>query len=133
MFSLNEVLFLTDINICSALFSLSSYFSLSHLFSFQSDSQVYKACCSFVDNNAEEIVKKNLKRNLILHLVNLNDFDLINGGQIQHIITKFLERISQTTQPTTSEWNCSLFLDFLVEVQNFFDFPYYQSILYLCK
>ncbi|XP_031571948.1 polycomb protein SUZ12-like [Actinia tenebrosa] len=71
--------------------------------SFQSDSQVFNACCCFVENNAQEIVKKNLKRNLILHLVNLNDFDLINGGQIQHIITKFHERIFQLSQPTTSE------------------------------
>ncbi|KAK3740659.1 hypothetical protein QZH41_006822 [Actinostola sp. cb2023] len=46
---------------------------------YQADSQVFKACCSFVDAHSKDIIDKHLKRNFLMHLVNLYDFDLLNG------------------------------------------------------
>lgn len=63
--------------------------------SFQADSQVFRACCLFVDNHSKDIVDKNLRRNFLMHLVNLQDFDLINGGQIQHVMNKLNQAIKE--------------------------------------
>lgn len=44
---------------------------------------VPQACITFVDEHGEEIIEKNLRRNFLLHLVNLFDFGLIRPDVLQ--------------------------------------------------
>ena len=51
-------------------------------FSFIADLQIPLACKSFIQENGQEILAKNLSRNFLLHLINLSDFGLLVGTQV---------------------------------------------------
>lgn len=64
---------------------------LSHtpcLFSFVGDCQMYKACEMFIDEHASDILRKNLRYNLILHLMCLYDYGLIDALQKASLVQK---------------------------------------------
>ena len=42
------------------------------------DLQIPEACKAFVHDYGAQIVEKNLYRNFLLHLVNLNDFNILS-------------------------------------------------------
>lgn len=47
------------------------------------DCQIPKACFTFVEEHGREILEKNLKRNFLVHLVNMFDFSLIRPEVVQ--------------------------------------------------
>ncbi|EDO42650.1 predicted protein, partial [Nematostella vectensis] len=62
------------------------------------DAQVYSACLTFIDVNAKKIMSQNLKRNFLIHLVSLHDFNLLNGGQIFQLMQKLKDVANETKQ-----------------------------------
>ena len=53
-----------------------------YCFSFIADLNVADGCVSFVKEHGEYIVKNNMKRNLLLHLNNLLEFQVISQSDI---------------------------------------------------
>lgn len=49
------------------------------------------ACMLFVENYGQKIIKKNLCRNFMLHLVSMHDFNLISIMSIDKAVTKLRE------------------------------------------
>lgn len=49
------------------------------------------ACMLFVENYGHKIIKKNLCRNFMLHLVSMHDFNLISIMSIDKAVTKLRE------------------------------------------
>jgi hypothetical protein len=60
----------------------------SFLFSIRyiADLQIPEACKSFVREYGNEIVREKLCRNFLLHLVNLNDFNILGKAQLLQTI-----------------------------------------------
>ena len=63
------------------------------MFSFRyiADFQVMKACRSFVEEHGRKIVENGLSRNFLIHLVNLQDFNLLSAGQILQVMNSLKE------------------------------------------
>lgn len=55
---------------------------------FIADNQMNHACMLFVDNYGPKIIKKNLCRNFMLHLVSMHDFNLISISTIDRAVSK---------------------------------------------
>ncbi|XP_001511295.4 polycomb protein SUZ12 [Ornithorhynchus anatinus] len=72
---------------------------------FIADNQMNHACMLFVENYGQKIIKKNLCRNFMLHLVSMHDFNLISIMSIDKAVTKLremqqkLEKGESTTPP----------------------------------
>lgn len=58
-------------------------------FSYIGDCRVQAACESFVHEVGPEIVRRNLTRNLMLHLVNLADFGLIRPQAVYRVAIQY--------------------------------------------
>ncbi|KAF7246855.1 Polycomb protein SUZ12 [Varanus komodoensis] len=58
---------------------------------FIADNQMNHACMLFVENYGHKIIKKNLCRNFMLHLVSMHDFNLISIMSIDKAVTKLRE------------------------------------------
>lgn len=58
---------------------------------FIADNQMNHACMLFVENYGQKIIKKNLCRNFMLHLVSMHDFNLISIMSIDKAVTKLRE------------------------------------------
>lgn len=66
------------------------------------------ACMLFVENYGHKIIKKNLCRNFMLHLVSMHDFNLISIMSIDKAVTKLREmqqklEKGESIPPTTAE------------------------------
>uniref|UniRef100_A0A8D0L3W5 SUZ12 polycomb repressive complex 2 subunit n=1 Tax=Sphenodon punctatus TaxID=8508 RepID=A0A8D0L3W5_SPHPU len=75
---------------------------------FIADNQMNHACMLFVDNYGHKIIKKNLCRNFMLHLVSMHDFNLISITSIDKAVTKLREmqqklEKGESTAPTNEE------------------------------
>uniref|UniRef100_A0A8C5WMR4 SUZ12 polycomb repressive complex 2 subunit n=1 Tax=Leptobrachium leishanense TaxID=445787 RepID=A0A8C5WMR4_9ANUR len=55
---------------------------------FIADNQMNQACMQFVENYGPKIIKKNLCRNFMLHLVSMHDFNLISIATIDKAVSK---------------------------------------------
>lgn len=55
---------------------------------FIADNQMNEACLMFADHHAEYVVKNNLCRNFLLHLVSMHDFNLISTSTIDKAMSK---------------------------------------------
>ncbi|XP_040294252.1 polycomb protein SUZ12 isoform X2 [Bufo bufo] len=55
---------------------------------FIADNQMNHACMLFVENYGPKIIKKNLCRNFMLHLVSMHDFNLISISTIDRAVSK---------------------------------------------
>ena len=64
--------------------------------SYISDFQLPLACKSFVEEHAREIMEKKLARNLLLHLVNLCEFNMISQPTIFSTMTVFKNIVSES-------------------------------------
>lgn len=64
-------------------------------YNFVADSQIYSACEMFIDLNVNNLIKMNLIKNFILHLVNLNDYDLLKKNSILKLIEFLYDKINQ--------------------------------------
>ena len=64
------------------------------LYSYISDFQLPLACKSFVEVFAAEINEKNLSKNLLLHLVNLCEFNMISQQTILSTMVTYKNLIS---------------------------------------
>ena len=62
-----------------------SVFFLS-VFRYIADLQISEACKTFVREYGDKIVQEKLCRNFILHLVNLNDFNILGKAQLLQTI-----------------------------------------------
>ena len=54
-------------------------------FRYIGDCSVPQACFTFVKEHGKEIVRRNLCRNLLIHLVNLFDFNLIRPDVVERM------------------------------------------------
>ncbi|XP_070579549.1 polycomb protein suz12-A-like isoform X2 [Ptychodera flava] len=70
------------------------------------DNQMPTACRHFVEEKGETIVRQKLRRNLLLHLVNLYDFSLINPCHINNTMG-LLNRIREELQNKNLPPDCS--------------------------
>ncbi|XP_058531252.1 polycomb protein SUZ12 isoform X2 [Ochotona princeps] len=75
---------------------------------FIADNQMNHACMLFVENYGQKIIKKNLCRNFMLHLVSMHDFNLISIMSIDKAVTKLREmqqklEKGETASPTNEE------------------------------
>ncbi|KAG9466767.1 hypothetical protein GDO78_016147 [Eleutherodactylus coqui] len=79
---------------------------------FIADNQMNHACMLFVENYGPKIIKKNLCRNFMLHLVSMHDFSLISISTIDRAVSKLrdlqakMERdepLSSSTEEKTDE------------------------------
>ena len=64
------------------------------------DCQIKLACEMFVEQCGKELLRRNLFRNLVLHMSNLQDFGLIDPMTI----SATLERLRLITAESHSEW-----------------------------
>src|SRR6218665_531850 len=81
--------------------------------SYISDCQIPNACSTFVEEYGAEVIHRNLRRNFLLHLVNLSDFGLLRPSVMHRTAVKFfqlckkLAEVSKTSAqsiaPTNSE------------------------------
>eukprot|EP00794_Sanderia_malayensis_P008831 gene8831-9776_t len=60
-----------------------------------SDFQMPMACKSFVEEHSQEIVNKNLSKNLLLHLTNLCEFNLISQATVLSTMNIFRNIVSE--------------------------------------
>ncbi|KAM4012073.1 polycomb protein SUZ12 [Anomaloglossus baeobatrachus] len=58
---------------------------------FIADNQMNHACMLFVENYGPKIIKRNLCRNFMLHLVSMHDFNLISISTIDRAVSKLRE------------------------------------------
>uniref|UniRef100_G1N7R5 SUZ12 polycomb repressive complex 2 subunit n=1 Tax=Meleagris gallopavo TaxID=9103 RepID=G1N7R5_MELGA len=58
---------------------------------FIADNQMNHACMLFVENYGQKIIKKNLCRNFMLHLVSMHDFNLISIMSIDKAVARLRE------------------------------------------
>ncbi|TFK03694.1 dual oxidase maturation factor 2 [Platysternon megacephalum] len=77
---------------------------------FIADNQMNHACMLFVENYGQKIIKKNLCRNFMLHLVSMHDFNLISIMSIDKAVTKLREmqqklEKGESTTPTNEEFS----------------------------
>ncbi|XP_030064249.1 polycomb protein SUZ12 isoform X1 [Microcaecilia unicolor] len=75
---------------------------------FIADNQMNYACMLFVENYGLKIIKKNLCRNFMLHLVSMHDFNLISITTIDKAVSKLREmqqkvEKDETVGPTSKE------------------------------
>lgn len=66
--------------------------------------QVPLACTMFIEQNWQEIVKRNIYMNFVLHLNNLFDYGLLTSSELRNLILHYheLKKKSQV-KPTTSQ------------------------------
>uniref|UniRef100_A0A8C8VEW1 SUZ12 polycomb repressive complex 2 subunit n=1 Tax=Pelusios castaneus TaxID=367368 RepID=A0A8C8VEW1_9SAUR len=77
---------------------------------FIADNQMNHACMLFVENYGQKIIKKNLCRNFMLHLVSMHDFNLISIISIDKAVTKLREmqqklEKGESATPTNEEFS----------------------------
>uniref|UniRef100_A0A2K6LF33 SUZ12 polycomb repressive complex 2 subunit n=1 Tax=Rhinopithecus bieti TaxID=61621 RepID=A0A2K6LF33_RHIBE len=70
---------------------------------FIADNQMNHACMLFVENYGQKIIKKNLCRNFMLHLVSMHDFNLISIMSIDKAVTKLREIKGESASPANEE------------------------------
>lgn len=75
---------------------------------FIADNQMNHACMLFVENYGQKIIKKNLCRNFMLHLVSMHDFNLISIMSIDKAVARLREmqqklEKGESTSPTDEE------------------------------
>ena len=66
--------------------------------SFIADNQMNEACLLFAEHNAAHIVKHNLFRNFLLHLISMHDFNLITTQTIDQAMARLRLTQSQTNR-----------------------------------
>ena len=71
--------------------------------SFIADNQMNEACLLFAERNAAHIVKHNLFRNFLLHLISMHDFNLITTQTIDQAMARLRLTQSQTNQRDREE------------------------------
>lgn len=69
----------------------------SCLCSFIADCQIPEACYTFVNEHGEAMVKKNLAKNFLIHMVNLFDFSLIRPDVV-HKTMRMLDEVEDCIQ-----------------------------------
>ncbi|MED6283530.1 Polycomb protein suz12-B [Characodon lateralis] len=69
--------------------------------SFIADNQMKQAVMLFVENRGAHIIRRNLCRNLLLHLVSMHDFNLVRTATIDRAMAR-LQQIQQEL-PDTKE------------------------------
>uniref|UniRef100_A0A7M4FRT9 SUZ12 polycomb repressive complex 2 subunit n=1 Tax=Crocodylus porosus TaxID=8502 RepID=A0A7M4FRT9_CROPO len=77
---------------------------------FIADNQMNHACMLFVENYGQKIIKKNLCRNFMLHLVSMHDFNLISIMSIDKAVARLREmqqklEKGESTTPTDDEFS----------------------------
>ena len=65
------------------------------------DCQIPLACTLFLERRGQELLKKNLYRNFVLHMCNLFDFGLISAVTVYTTIQRLQELISEGTEVST--------------------------------
>lgn len=71
--------------------------------SFIADNQMNEACLLFAEHHAAVIVKRNLCRNFLLHLISMHDFNLISTLTINQAMARLRLVESQATQRDKEE------------------------------
>ncbi|XP_075034174.1 polycomb protein SUZ12 [Mixophyes fleayi] len=72
---------------------------------FIADNQMNHACMLFVENFGPKIIKKNLCRNFMLHLVSMHDFNLITISTIDRAVSKLRDmqyKMEKGESPTSA-------------------------------
>ncbi|XP_063816939.1 polycomb protein SUZ12 isoform X2 [Pseudophryne corroboree] len=72
---------------------------------FIADNQMNHACMQFVENFGPKIIKKNLCRNFMLHLVSMHDFNLISISTIEKAVSKLRDmqyKMEKGESPTST-------------------------------
>lgn len=62
-------------------------------YNYVADSQMYFACELFINLHAEILLKMNLVNNFVLHLINLNDFNVLKRVDLVKFIDYFCFKI----------------------------------------
>lgn len=63
-------------------------------YNFVADSQIYTACEMFINLNVNTLLKMSLIQNFILHLVNLNDYDLLKKNSLVKLIECLYDKLN---------------------------------------
>lgn len=63
-----------------------------------SDYQIPKACSTFIDEYGTEMFRRNLRRNFLLHLVNLCDFGLLRPSTLHRTMAKFFQLCNRLSE-----------------------------------
>lgn len=66
--------------------------------SYISDYQIPKACSTFIDEYGTEMFRRNLRRNFLLHLVNLCDFGLLRPSTLHRTMAKFFQLCNRLSE-----------------------------------
>lgn len=66
-------------------------------YNFIADCQIPEACYTFVSEHGEAMVKKNLAKNFLIHMVNLFDFSLIRPDVV-HKTMRMLDEVEDCIQ-----------------------------------
>ncbi len=69
---------------------------------FIADSQVYKACESFIDEFGSKLIEFSLVNNFFLHLANLYDYGLLKPEQIANLGDYFVRTTQNTLKVNTN-------------------------------
>lgn len=68
--------------------------------------QMPLACEMFVRDRGDEIWKRKLYNNFLLHLTNLHDYDMLSAGQMHEIIQKMQKKKhGESSEPNQSDGN----------------------------
>ena len=98
-----------------------SFISFHSIPRYMADLQIPEACKAFVHDYGAQIVEKNLYRNFLLHLVNLNDFNILSRThllQTMELLDQLRKSESEDSSICSLAWipfsetACSFFDDF---------------------
>lgn len=70
--------------------------------SFIADNQMNQAIMLFMDNSGAHIIRRNLCRNFLLHLVSMHDFNLVSTATIDRAMVR-LRQIQEELPDTDAE------------------------------
>lgn len=70
--------------------------------SFIADNQMHQAIMLFTENRGAHIIRRNLCRNFLLHLVNMHDFNLVNTSTIDRAMAR-LQQIQEDLRGTEEQ------------------------------
>ena len=79
---------------------LLQFFFIFSFHSYISDFQLPLACKSFVEAYAHEIMEKKLSKNLLLHLVNMCEFNMISQPTIFSTMATYKNIVAEGTRTT---------------------------------
>lgn len=93
-----EVMKLWNLHIMNHGFASNIFFKLVLIsfFSFVGDCQIAHAVNIFVEENGQEIIRRKLFKNFVVHLTNLSDFGLLSTSSMLSTIRKLQEIATDT-------------------------------------